>query len=724
MYLLNIIAVLTAVIFTTSLGSPVAHLSSRDISYSAAKDSDPLGSTQGSTASASLDAASQLPALSPTTAVDATPVLDFEAEASHSGIWNLCFPSSFEDHTTAESPPTMDCFALANQVLAMGSEGHWTVWFHPYTDLVSYGECTFGVEACCGSGYQFNIGNEDIALAIYKSINKFGTTQKVSAKGSMKCEGRGHESTWPLVTWSIYHTKTLQSRDAPFLPPPNGTNGTNTRTVDAPPAPPKPGPWNLCGISTFENKNSANSPLIDDCLHLADDVLALGNKGYWYVLVKPYKALVHYGTCVFGLEGCCGLDQTFYIGNKDVADIIRDSVQQFGVNGQIGAKGEMGCPSGNNPPTVMWSIYHTKTLVSQDHEAFELLRRDALPPPISDPSPILGLSTTTNEEEVLQELTFTASSSSDKCGPSSFRNQRDNASPSIEDCLRMTANMANAGYWDVMATGRLVHVANSGTCVFSVTAKVIDRGFDEFFFVGNQDIIDLINSSVQKFGSRGKVAAQGEMECISYAGNDHRTHVQWAIYNSDTTLGSNSTANETLPFFLNETLAGRSLVRKSLAPTSLVSSILPAKAAAVDPGRQCDYPNFIPTFQGETSPDSPVAQNCLDLAASLQPDFFWSIDMRDPEMNSTDYHIVATEYTCSFGVNVDSDSSSNFGLSTLYIGAQDIKDAIDIAVQRFAFHGLVGAEGRLLCRADGNYTGKETPVTLHWALLNPEFAMV
>ncbi|KAB5583322.1 putative necrosis-inducing factor-domain-containing protein [Coniochaeta sp. 2T2.1] len=563
MYLLNIIAVLTAVIFTTSLGSPVAHLSSRDISSSAAKDSDPLDSPKGSTASDSLDAASQLPALSPTTAVDATPVLDFEAEASHSGIWNLCFPSSFEDHTTAESPSTMDCFALANQVLAMGSEGHWTAWFHPYTHLVSYGECAFGVEACCGSGYQLDIGNEDIALAIYKSINKFGTTQKVSAKGSMICEGRGHETTWPLVTWSIYHTKTLKSRDAP-----------------------------------------------------------------------------------------------------------------------------------------------------------------SLPPPISDPSPILGLSTTTNEEEIRQELTFAASSSSNECGPSSFQNQRDNASPSIDDCLRMTADMANAGYWEVMSTGRFVHVANSGTCVFSVTAKVIDRGLDEFFFVGNQDIIDLVNSSVQMFGSRGKVAAQGEMECVSYAGNDHRTHVQWAIYNSDT-LSSNSTANDTLPFFVNETLAGGSLARKSLAPKSLVSSILPAKAAAVvDSGRQCDYPDFTPTFQGETSPHSPLAQDCLDLASSLQPDFFWSIDMQgDPKMNLTEYHIVVTQYTCSFSVNVDSDSSK-LGLSTLYMGAQDIKHAIDVAVQRFAFHGLVAAEGRLMCRADGNYTGKEAPVTVHWALLNPEFSMV
>lgn len=50
--------------------------------------------------------------------------------------------------------------------------------------------------------------------------------------------------------------------------------------------------------------------------------------------------------------------------------------------------------------------------------------------------------------------------------------------------------------------------------------------------IGNQDIIDLINSSIEKFQWEGKVGAAGVMGCQSLTGLVGGVDMRWGIYHT------------------------------------------------------------------------------------------------------------------------------------------------------------------------------------------------
>ncbi|KAJ4369601.1 hypothetical protein N0V83_005363 [Neocucurbitaria cava] len=117
------------------------------------------------------------------------------------------------------------------------------------------------------------------------------------------------------------------------------------------------GSINDCGDSTFENQSSDGSPNISDCQQIATNI---AGGGTWTVAVGQHQ-LVQYGTCAFGVTPEDSLNYA-YIGNQDIIDVINASIQKFSYNGKVGAKGVMGCQSGQGEVSgdeVTWGIYHT-----------------------------------------------------------------------------------------------------------------------------------------------------------------------------------------------------------------------------------------------------------------------------------------------------------------------------------------------------------------------------
>lgn len=113
------------------------------------------------------------------------------------------------------------------------------------------------------------------------------------------------------------------------------------------------------------------------------------------------------------------------------------------------------------------------------------------------------------------------------CGDSSFINQSTGGSPLISDCQQITRNIAGSGTWPV-AAGAQRQLVQYGTCALgaqlSNTANIA--------YVGNQDIIDLINTSIDKFSWDGKVGAKGVMDCQSASGLGVSARVDWGIYHT------------------------------------------------------------------------------------------------------------------------------------------------------------------------------------------------
>jgi hypothetical protein len=113
---------------------------------------------------------------------------------------------------------------------------------------------------------------------------------------------------------------------------------------------------NECGASSFENETSGGSPWIADCLQLTNNLSGNGN---WLLAnFGQERQLASHASCKFIAQA--PFTQAIHVGDQDVQDLIRDSVNKFGRDGRIGARGIMTCAEGqNNEGNVWWWIRHT-----------------------------------------------------------------------------------------------------------------------------------------------------------------------------------------------------------------------------------------------------------------------------------------------------------------------------------------------------------------------------
>lgn len=114
--------------------------------------------------------------------------------------------------------------------------------------------------------------------------------------------------------------------------------------------------------------------------------------------------------------------------------------------------------------------------------------------------------------------TRTHSPLTNDCGPSSFTDESSSASPTVADCQQLAANIAGGGSW-TLSLGVRRTLATYGTCAFGAETTGIVT------YIGNEDIIDLINSSIGYYSWDGLVGAKGTMSC-------QETDVIWGIFHT------------------------------------------------------------------------------------------------------------------------------------------------------------------------------------------------
>ncbi|KAH8731881.1 chitinase [Phaeosphaeriaceae sp. PMI808] len=116
----------------------------------------------------------------------------------------------------------------------------------------------------------------------------------------------------------------------------------------------------------------------------------------------------------------------------------------------------------------------------------------------------------------------------DRCGNSDFVDKRSDKSPIVEDCMQIISNIQGdtSTDWTHQVLGKKWReIAKAGSCAFSVRASKINGNIN--FEIGGQDVIDIITTSIEKFGQGGKVAAGGHLDC---GGNTKKQEVEWEIY--------------------------------------------------------------------------------------------------------------------------------------------------------------------------------------------------
>lgn len=105
------------------------------------------------------------------------------------------------------------------------------------------------------------------------------------------------------------------------------------------------------------------------------------------------------------------------------------------------------------------------------------------------------------------------------CGPSVFVNESSGGSPLIADCEILRSNIVGDGTWTMWGGGV---VAKYGTCAF----QTYQGGYFDVYYIGNEDIRDLIRDAIEKFGWFEFVGASGTMDCDTEGSPQRWTHWQ------------------------------------------------------------------------------------------------------------------------------------------------------------------------------------------------------
>ncbi|KAB5583669.1 putative necrosis-inducing factor-domain-containing protein [Coniochaeta sp. 2T2.1] len=122
-------------------------------------------------------------------------------------------------------------------------------------------------------------------------------------------------------------------------------------------------------------------------------------------------------------------------------------------------------------------------------------------------------------------VTFEPGKSVSDCKDSTFSQETNPfGSPLVKECQVIVKNIAGGGTWSVeTVTGSFHQLVQFGTCAFGVQVKSASA----FVHIGNQDIMDVITTSIGRFAEGGRIAATGTMPCQSGAVWDS---VYWSIY--------------------------------------------------------------------------------------------------------------------------------------------------------------------------------------------------
>lgn len=123
-----------------------------------------------------------------------------------------------------------------------------------------------------------------------------------------------------------------------------------------------------CGASSFINRVSDASPLIDDCKTLMTKLqYIMGRPDSWGIGNCQQRVLAEWGTCKFGIEQAephltCKWGENpmvARVGFGDMVYAINESIIRFGTNGRVGTEGFFVC----NPDTgyvahnMQWGLY-------------------------------------------------------------------------------------------------------------------------------------------------------------------------------------------------------------------------------------------------------------------------------------------------------------------------------------------------------------------------------
>lgn len=120
------------------------------------------------------------------------------------------------------------------------------------------------------------------------------------------------------------------------------------------------------------------------------------------------------------------------------------------------------------------------------------------------------------------------------CEKTEVINQASNGSPLIDDCLQITKNIDEDEWARKWWSCGQHAIVSAGSCVFGI--ETVPNNICYPFTtleIGNGDIIDFIEASIERFGWEGRVGTMGYSRCHNVGRwRDDYLKVKWGVYHS------------------------------------------------------------------------------------------------------------------------------------------------------------------------------------------------
>ncbi|KAK3399996.1 putative necrosis-inducing factor-domain-containing protein [Sordaria brevicollis] len=118
----------------------------------------------------------------------------------------------------------------------------------------------------------------------------------------------------------------------------------------------------------------------------------------------------------------------------------------------------------------------------------------------------------------------------DTCDDTTLINKTSGASPSVGDCAAVRDYYRNdnghfeaAYFWDLW-TSDWCRLVITRSCVFGIKSSHTDGTY-----FGSSNIADLVDLSINRFQSNGRIGAEGETQCAN-GGPNAPSYTKWAIF--------------------------------------------------------------------------------------------------------------------------------------------------------------------------------------------------
>ncbi|KAK3490232.1 putative necrosis-inducing factor-domain-containing protein [Neurospora hispaniola] len=153
----------------------------------------------------------------------------------------------------------------------------------------------------------------------------------------------------------------------------------------------------------------------------------------------------------------------------------------------------------------------------------------SLPPPSSPPniSPNPSSPTTTG----LVRPSKRSSGNKDHCRGGGYFNATSAGSPLVDDCKVIIQNISpRGGTWHYMS-GTQRTLVSHGSCALGIESTPdVPKGLQTL--VGDLDISEWIQKSIDKYQWKGRVGSYGDTQCVSQTFKGDEYTLRWGLYHS------------------------------------------------------------------------------------------------------------------------------------------------------------------------------------------------